>query len=89
MNRFEIRDILNAHKEHYRVLPTLACNDLNAIIKAVDKEEQDSIDALIEETAKKLVKAPVKAAKPVKEPKKRVVGKGTKKTAKKPARPRR
>jgi len=73
MNRFEIRDILNSHKEHFRVLPTLAYNELNGIIADVDKEEQDAIDALI--------------AEPVKEPKKRVVGKRAKKTAKKSKRP--
>jgi len=39
MNRFEIRDILNQHKEHFRVLPTLACNELLRIIQAVDDEE--------------------------------------------------
>ena len=73
MNRFKIRDILNSHKEHFRVLPTLAYVELNGIIQAVDKEEQDAIDAMI--------------AEPVKEPKKRVVGKRAKKTAKKSKRP--
>ena len=38
MNRFEIRDILRAHKEHFRVLPTLAQNELNGIIEAIDNE---------------------------------------------------
>jgi len=40
MNRFEIRNILNAHKEHFRVLPTLAQNDLNGIIAEVDAERE-------------------------------------------------
>ena len=38
MNRFEIRDILKAHREHFRVLPTLAQNELNGIIQAIDAE---------------------------------------------------
>ena len=39
MNRFEIRDILNQHKEHFRVLPTLAQDDLNGIIEAIDRDK--------------------------------------------------
>jgi len=82
MNRFKIRDILNSHKEHFRVLPTLAYNELNGIIADVDKEEQYAIDAM------KLVRSSQKMiAEPVKEPKKRVVGKRAKKTAKKSKRP--
>lgn len=38
MNRFEIRDILNQHKEHFRVLPTNAMNDLVGIIRTIDEE---------------------------------------------------
>ena len=38
MNRFEIRDILNAHKEHFRVLPTNAMNDVFGIIQTIDNE---------------------------------------------------
>lgn len=38
MNRYEIRDILKAHKEHFRVLPPLAQNELNGIIDAIDAE---------------------------------------------------
>jgi len=40
MNRFEIRNILAAHKEHFRVLPTLAMNELNGIIDAVNEDEK-------------------------------------------------
>ena len=40
MNRFEIRNILAAHKEHFRVLPTLAMVELNGIIAAVNAEEE-------------------------------------------------
>jgi len=39
MNRFEIRDILNAYKEHFRVLPTGAMNDLHGIIEAIDADK--------------------------------------------------
>ncbi len=36
MNRFDIRDILNAHKEHFRVLPDVARNAIQGIIEAID-----------------------------------------------------
>ena len=39
MNRFEIRDILQAHKEHFRVLPTSAALDLQSIIDAIDSDK--------------------------------------------------
>lgn len=38
MNRFDIRDILNAHKEHFRVLPDSAQNALNGVIEAIDHD---------------------------------------------------
>lgn len=41
MNRFEIRDILNAHKEHFRVLPTLVLNELNGIIQTIDNDKEN------------------------------------------------
>ena len=56
MNRFEIRDILNAHKEHFRVLPTLAQNELNGIIHAIDAE----VVAAAEVAAQKAIKKPAK-----------------------------
>jgi len=40
MNRFEIRDILNQHKEHFRVLPTGAMNDLLGIIQEIDADKE-------------------------------------------------
>ena len=40
MNRFEIRDILKAHQEHFRVLPTLACDELNRVIQAIDNDKE-------------------------------------------------
>jgi len=48
MNRFEIRDILAAHREHFRVLPTLAMNELNGIIAAVNAEEQENKVPVVE-----------------------------------------
>ena len=47
MNRFEIRDILNQHKEHFRVLPTLAHNALNDIIEYIDDEEKEAYKATV------------------------------------------
>ena len=38
MNRFEIRDILNEHKEHYRLLPTNAMNAILGIIATIESE---------------------------------------------------
>ena len=43
MNRFEIRNILAAHREHFRVLPTLAMNELNGIIDAVNREVEPDV----------------------------------------------
>ncbi len=66
MNRFEIRDILKAHREHFRVLPTLAQNELNRIIAAVDAGEQDICD-LTDVTKKVAVSQPAPTKKkPVK-----------------------
>jgi len=81
MNRYEIRDILNAHKEHFRVLPTLAYNELMGVIQDVDKEEQDAIDAMIVKTEKELVKRIVRDP-PVKKARKKPA---KKKAAKKKA----
>ncbi len=47
MNRFEIRDILNAHKEHFRALPTLAQDALNGIIYDINGEEADKHKATV------------------------------------------
>lgn len=46
MNRFEIRDILNQHKEHFRVLPTNALNDLMGIIRTIDDEAVSKADVV-------------------------------------------
>ena len=40
MNKTEIRDILNAHKEHFRVLPTNAMLDLQGIIQSIDADNE-------------------------------------------------
>ncbi len=40
MNRIEIRNILDAHKEHFRVLPINVMLDLQGIIEAIDDEEE-------------------------------------------------
>lgn len=47
MNRFEIRDILSTHKEHFRVLPDRARNALCEIIYAIDGEEKDKHKATV------------------------------------------
>ncbi len=64
MNRYEIRDILNAHKEHFRVLPVGAALDLQGIIDAIDAD----VDAAIQSAAsQKAVKPkPVKKESPAK-----------------------
>ena len=62
MNRFEIRDILNAHKEHFRVLPTGACNELLGIIDAIDTEVEAAIQSAADQKA---AKKPVEKKKPV------------------------
>ena len=60
MNRFEIRDILNAHKEHFRVLPTRTFNELNGIITAIDAEAAEvAAQKAIKKPAKKKEKTPV------------------------------
>ena len=75
MNRFEIRDILNAHKEHFRVLPTNAMNDVFGIIKAVDIEIEASKVELTPEVEKPEPKvlpiAPMPAKKKAKKKKKK------------------
>lgn len=70
MNRFQIRDILKAHQEHFRVLPTLAQNELNGIITAIDalpEHGQEEKAPLVKET-------------------KRVMGNRTRKATKNPKR---
>ena len=83
MNRFEIRDILNAHKEHFRVLPTNAMLALSGIIQAVDIEERDKHRATVaalheaDEAAKKEKKeSPAKSFTTGKVAKKKVKKKG-------------
>ena len=58
MNKQEIRDILNAHKEHYRVLPTLAMLELNGLITSleVDIEAEKPLPILDIKKAKKKAK---------------------------------
>ncbi len=80
MNRFEIRNILNSHKEHFRVLPTHAMNDLLGIIESVGGEvapdvmlEQPTIEVIVKEK-------PAKKETPVES---LTVGKVAKKKAKK------
>lgn len=90
MNRFEIRDILQQHKEHFRVLPTGAMNALHGIITAIDDEgKQVKLSELQIKTIKELpvIKQPV--AKPVKKEspaKSFTTGKVAKKKAKKKSR---
>lgn len=62
MNRFEIRDILNAHKEHFRALPDNAQIALLDIIDDIDDEERDKYKA----TVAKLHESDEAAKKPVK-----------------------
>jgi len=38
MNKLEIRDRLNRHREHYRALPTLASIELNGLIAQLDDD---------------------------------------------------
>ena len=79
MNRFEIRDILAQHKEHFRVLPTNAMNDLVGIIDEINSEEgqkyQDTVIAIQAADDAEL-----------KQEKVSVVGKRTRKDKKKSAR---
>lgn len=77
MNRFEIRDILKEHKEHYRVLPTNAMNAILGIIETIEREAvREVID--IEITSLK-----------AREEKSVVLGKRTRKDKKKSARSKR
>jgi len=70
MNRFEIRDILNQHKEHFRVLPTAVCNDLMGVIQSVNAQEVEvEVTPVVPEKEKQVV-----------------VGKRTRKAKKKPKR---
>ena len=73
MNRFEIRDILDSHKEHFRVLPTGAMNAVLGIIDAVNSES----DVVLE--------TPL----PIEKETKRDVGRRTRKAAKKSKRSKR
>jgi hypothetical protein len=67
-SRFDIRNRLKKHREHFRALPKNASDELNAIIDEVDAESE-----LLRQ-----------ASKPVKKvSKKRDLGKGTKKVTKK------
>jgi len=66
MNRFEIRDILNAHKEHFRVLPTGAMLAVQGIIDAVDEDEIAARELEAAEKAKPK-KKPVKKKTPAAE----------------------
>ena len=59
ISKDEIRDLLNQHKEHFRVLPTACLNCLLGILAELDAESKPQESA------------------------KRVVGKRTRKTAKK------
>ena len=38
MTKTEIRNVLDAHKEHYRVLPTLACQALFHLLQDLDAD---------------------------------------------------
>jgi len=80
MNIFDIRDTLNAHKEHFRVLPVKVNAELNAIIEAVNKQEP-AFQALPgrKQQVKSVIKRDTKS----------VVGKRAKKTAKKSTRSKR
>ena len=84
MNRFDIRDILNAHKEHFRALPTNAMLALSGIIQAIDIDERDkhkaTVAALHEADEKAKEKKPVKKESPAKS---FTTGKVAKKKAKK------
>jgi len=82
MNRFEIRDILAAHREHFRVLPTLAMNELNGIIDAVNREVEPDV---VLKTEGPLPILPVEKVKETPS----VVGKRTSKVAKKSKRSKR
>ncbi len=80
MNRFEIRDILQAHKEHFRVLPTGAMTALFGIILEINKEEEEKYKETVaalhakDEAAKKKKESPAQSL---------TVGKVAKKKAKK------
>jgi len=87
MNRFEIRDILKAYKEHFRVLPTLVQNELNGIIDAIDNDtEFDEVRAKYGAGHEKRTKYGSGDSKPVKKEtpaKSFTTGKVAKKKAKK------
>ena len=48
MNKTEIRHILNAHKEHFRVLPTRTMNALQGITDALNADAERVLSALTE-----------------------------------------
>jgi len=81
MNIFDIRDTLNAHKEHFRVLPVKVNAELNAIIEAVNKQEPafQALPGDRKQQVKSVIKRDTKS----------VVGKRAKKTAKKSTRSKR
>lgn len=54
MNTKEIYDNLNAHKEHYRVLPAAARNAVYAVIDALKSELEKPVD--VERGKKKTAK---------------------------------
>ena len=77
MNKQEIRDTLDQHQEHFRVLPTNAMNALTTLMAQLEAD----------------IEADIEAAKPlplldIKEPK-RDLGQRTKKVAKKSKRSKR
>ncbi len=64
MNRFEIREILNAHKEHFRVLPDIARNGIQSIIQSIDDDkEQEKLLTEKEWSAVKMAEQKVKTIK--------------------------
>ncbi len=91
MNRFDIRDILNAHKEHFRVLPDVARNAVQGIIQAIDHDkEQEKLLTETEWSAVKMAEQKVKTIKETASKKKKespagsfTVGKVAKKKVKK------
>lgn len=81
MNKSEIRRILDAHKEHFRVLPTRAMNALRSILDALNAEIARGVDFKAETIEVKSI--PEVKEKPVD------LGNRTSKTTKKSKRPKR
>jgi len=71
MNRFQIRDILNAHKEHFRVLPIGAMNDILGIIEVVNEDEVNAANAILRAAKEVQEKLDPEKKKPAKKKKKR------------------